>query len=111
MLASFRMGFSHRFGPACSTDSRGSRAVRFLATARALWNNAAVRTTPTVIPSREDKPVSQQPKVKGIADIVFLLDATGSMGPCINAVKQNVTNFVTTMTTPNPNGGAVVKDW
>jgi hypothetical protein len=55
--------------------------------------------------------VSQQPKVKGVADIVFLLDATGSMGPCIKAVKQNITKFVTTMTTPNPNGGAVVKDW
>jgi hypothetical protein len=60
---------------------------------------------------REDEPVSQQPKIKGIADIVFLLDATGSMGPCINAVKQNITKFVTTLTTPNPNGGAVVKDW
>jgi hypothetical protein len=55
--------------------------------------------------------VSQQPKVKGIADIVFLLDATGSMGPCINAVKHNIKTFVTTMTTPNPNGGAVVKEW
>ncbi|VTT96665.1 Uncharacterized protein OS=Microvirga lotononidis GN=MicloDRAFT_00033000 PE=4 SV=1: VWA_2 [Gemmataceae bacterium] len=55
--------------------------------------------------------MSQQPKVKGIADIVFLLDATGSMGPCIHAVKQNITKFVTTLTTPNPNGGAVVKDW
>jgi hypothetical protein len=55
--------------------------------------------------------MSQQPKVKGIADIVFLIDATGSMGPCINAVKQNIKTFVTTLTTPNPNGGAVVKEW
>ena len=55
--------------------------------------------------------MSQQPKVKGIADIAFLLDATGSMGPCINAVKQNIKTFITTMTTPNPNGGAVVKEW
>jgi hypothetical protein len=55
--------------------------------------------------------VSQLPKVKGIADIVFLLDATGSMGPCINAVKQNIKTFVQTLTTPTPNGGAVVKDW
>jgi hypothetical protein len=55
--------------------------------------------------------MSQQPKVKGIADIVFLIDATGSMGPCINAVKQNIRTFVNTMKTPNPNGGAVVKDW
>lgn len=55
--------------------------------------------------------MSQQPKVKGVADIVFLLDATGSMGPCISAVKENITKFVSTMTTPNPNGGAVVKEW
>ena len=49
--------------------------------------------------------------LKGIADIVFLLDATGSMGPCINAVKSNIKTFVQTLTTPTPNGGAVVKDW
>src|SRR5262249_62077712 len=55
--------------------------------------------------------MSQQPKVKGVADIVFLIDATGSMGPCISAVKQNIKTFVGTMTTPDPNGGAVVKDW
>jgi hypothetical protein len=55
--------------------------------------------------------VSQSPKIKGVADIVFLLDATGSMGPCINAVKQNIKTFVQTFTTPNPNGAAVVKDW
>lgn len=55
--------------------------------------------------------MSQMPKVKGIADIVFLIDATGSMGPCINAVKQNIKTFIGTMTTPNPNGGLVVKEW
>jgi hypothetical protein len=55
--------------------------------------------------------MSQLPKVKGIADIVFLLDATGSMGPCINAVKQNIKTFVQTLTTPTPNGAAVVKEW
>src|SRR5262245_54149040 len=55
--------------------------------------------------------MSQLPKVKGIADIVFLLDATGSMGPCINAVKNNIKTFVQTLTTATPNGGAVVKDW
>lgn len=55
--------------------------------------------------------MSQFPKVKGVADIVFLLDATGSMGPCINAVKQNIKTFVQTFTSPNPNGAAIVKDW
>lgn len=55
--------------------------------------------------------MSQFPKVKGVADIVFLLDATGSMGPCINAVKQNIKTFVQTFTSPNPNGAAIVRDW
>lgn len=55
--------------------------------------------------------MSQFPKVKGIADIVFLLDATGSMGPCISAVKQNIKTFVQAFTSPNPNGAAVVRDW
>ncbi len=55
--------------------------------------------------------MSQQPKVKGIADIVFLLDATGSMGPCINAVKHNIKTFVQTLTSTDANGGTVVKDW
>src|SRR5437764_12010197 len=63
------------------------------------------------LPPEGEPPVSQLPKVKGIADIVFLIDATGSMGPCINAVKQNIKTFVTTMTTPDPNGGAVVREW
>src|SRR5205823_10862629 len=63
-------------------------------------------------PAPEGVPaVSQLPKVKGVADIVFLLDATGSMGPCINAVKQNIKTFAQTFTTPTPNGPAVVKDW
>ena len=26
----------------------------------------------------------------GVADLVFLLDATGSMGKCINRVKENI---------------------
>lgn len=55
--------------------------------------------------------MSQQPKVKGVADIVFLLDATGSMARAIDAIKQNIARFVGTMTTPNPNGGQVVKEW
>jgi hypothetical protein len=35
----------------------------------------------------------QTSKVKGIVDIVFLLDATGSMQPCIDAVKNNIAAF------------------
>jgi hypothetical protein len=48
---------------------------------------------------------------KGIVDIVFLLDATGSMQPCINAVKDNIFTFAKTLCDKDANGGAIVKDW
>lgn len=53
----------------------------------------------------------QLPKVKGVADIVFLLDATGSMQSCINSVKRNIAKFVQSLTEPTVNGASVVKDW
>jgi hypothetical protein len=42
-------------------------------------------------------------KVKGVADIVFCLDITGSMQPCIDSVKTNVGSFVETIKNSNPN--------
>ena len=53
--------------------------------------------------------MNQQPKVKGVADIVFLLDATGSMAPCIGAVKDNIAGFVRQLTDGTAN--AFIKDW
>lgn len=38
-----------------------------------------------------------QRKVKGIADVIFLLDRSGSMAPCIEAVKQHVGEFITAL--------------
>ncbi len=64
--------------------------------------------------SETDTPISQEYepiKLKGIVDIVFLLDATGSMQPCIDAVKSNIHNFVTTLTSPDANGGVIIQDW
>lgn len=50
-------------------------------------------------------------KKKGIPDIVFLLDATGSMVECLRAVTDNIANFVDTLTSPDANGGVLIKDW
>ena len=50
-------------------------------------------------------------KKKGIPDIVFLLDATGSMQPCIQAVTQNISTFIDTLNAPDANGGVLIKDW
>jgi hypothetical protein len=52
-----------------------------------------------------------QAKVKGVVDIVFLLDVTGSMQPCIDALKNNVKLFIDTLTTKDANNSSPVKDW
>ena len=48
---------------------------------------------------------------KGVVDIVFLIDATGSMQPCINALKDNIFTFVKTLCEKDANKGSIVKDW
>lgn len=48
---------------------------------------------------------------KGIADIVFLIDISGSMSKCIEALKNNIGVLVDSMVNPGPNAEAVVKDW
>lgn len=50
-------------------------------------------------------------KKKGIADIVFLLDCSGSMKPCLSAVAENVGRLLDTMVNPAANSSAVVADW
>ena len=54
---------------------------------------------------------SQPGKVKGVADIVFLLDVTGSMQPCIDALKDNISMFIDTLSTRDANNSSPVQDW
>lgn len=42
-------------------------------------------------------------KVKGVADVVFCIDFSGSMTPCINGVKEHIATFVRTLETASPN--------
>ncbi len=51
------------------------------------------------------------PKKKGVVDIIFLLDATGSMQPCIDAVKANIHRFISSMVSEDANGGVFLSDW
>ncbi len=55
--------------------------------------------------------MSQQPKVKGVVDIVFLIDVSGSMEPCIDALKTNIETFVESLTSKDANGTQLVHDW
>lgn len=54
---------------------------------------------------------ANEPKKKGIADIVFLVDATGSMGGCIDGLKTNLDNFFTTLANASANSGFAIEDW
>ncbi len=50
-------------------------------------------------------------KVKGVADIVFLMDATGSMANCIQKLKENVMLFFKSFTEKGGNSIPPIKDW
>jgi hypothetical protein len=50
-------------------------------------------------------------KTKGVADIVFVVDISGSMAPCIDALRQNIETFVNSLSSGDANNAAPVKDW
>jgi len=53
----------------------------------------------------------QGQKVRGVADVVFLIDGTGSMSPCLDAVKENIGVFVDALSTRNANNATPIKHW
>ena len=57
-----------------------------------------------------DETANKTYKNPGVADIVFLIDVTGSMGPCINALRDNIGTFIDMMTDTVGNGSPVT-DW
>ena len=50
-------------------------------------------------------------KVRGVADIVFMIDVTGSMQPCIDALRENIGSFVDALSGKDANNASPVKDW
>ena len=57
-------------------------------------------------------PVPQtRAKTKGVADIVFVVDVSGSMSPCIDALRKNIEAFVDSLSQGGPNNAAPVRDW
>jgi hypothetical protein len=50
-------------------------------------------------------------RTKGVADIVFLVDVSGSMAPIIDALRKNVEVFVDSLSKGDANNAAPVKDW
>jgi hypothetical protein len=50
-------------------------------------------------------------KTKGVADIVFMIDVSGSMEPCIDALRMNIEAFAESLSRVDANNTAPVKDW
>lgn len=50
-------------------------------------------------------------KTKGVADLVFIVDVSGSMAPCIDALRKNIEVFIDSLSRGDSNNAAPVKDW
>jgi len=56
-------------------------------------------------------PLAPRAKTKGVADIVFLIDVSGSMTPIIDALRKNIETFIDSLSHGDANNAAPVKDW
>jgi hypothetical protein len=50
-------------------------------------------------------------RTKGVADVVFLIDVSGSMAPIIDALRKNIEAFVESLSSGDANNAAPVRDW
>jgi hypothetical protein len=76
-----------------------------------LEENPVEATVETPAVATDGQLLQERPKTKGVADIVFLIDITGSMAPCIDALRRNIEAFIDSLSKGDPNNAAPVKDW
>jgi hypothetical protein len=71
-----------------------------------------VEATAGVAAPAVDAPVPHaRAKTKGVADIVFVVDVSGSMSTCIDALRTNIEAFVDSLSRGDGNNVAAVRDW
>jgi hypothetical protein len=63
------------------------------------------------LPPDGPPPPPPRAKTKGVADIVFLIDLTGSMAPVIDALRKNIEVFIDSLSAGDANNASPVKDW
>lgn len=57
-------------------------------------------------------PVPQaRAKTKGVADLVFVVDVSGSMSTCIDALRKNIEAFIDSLSSGDGQNAAPVRDW
>ena len=62
-------------------------------------------------PDTSTTPPTARAKTKGVADIVFIVDVSGSMKPCIDALRINIEAFIDSLSKGEGNNAPPVKDW
>jgi hypothetical protein len=87
-------------------------AVDPTAAAQAEAADAPVAAALGVAEPASDAPAPQaRAKTKGVADLVFVLDVSGSMAPCIDALRKNIEAFIDSLSRGDGNNVAPVRDW
>ena len=66
---------------------------------------------PAAPPELATPSAAERPKTKGVADIVFLIDVSGSMAPVIDALRTNIETFIDSLSSRDANQGSPVRDW
>ena len=62
-------------------------------------------------PDMSAPPPQARAKTKGVADIVFMVDVSGSMKPCIDALRTNIEAFIDSLSRGEANNAPPVRDW
>jgi hypothetical protein len=62
-------------------------------------------------PDTNAPPPAVRAKTKGVADIVFVVDVSGSMKSCIDALRTNIEAFIDSLSRGEGNNAPPVKDW
>jgi hypothetical protein len=69
-------------------------------------------TSPGIAEPAAAAPLPQaRAKTKGVADLVFVVDVSGSMASCIDALRNNIEIFIDSLNRGDANNAAPVKDW
>lgn len=56
-------------------------------------------------------PPETRTRTRGVADVVFLIDVSGSMAPIIDALRRHIETFVDSLSSGDANAGPPVRDW
>ena len=62
-------------------------------------------------PARDAPAPQARAKTKGVADLVFVVDVSGSMSTCIDALRKNIEAFIDSLSHGDGNNVAPVRDW